>query len=415
MIIDNDTISSVSVDPFIAKFDYNGNCIWIKKITCLTTNDRSSSITIDQNGNVYWNAELSGPGILDTFNLQKGGVLSKVSPNGTVLWAKNEFKDIHISYLDSHDSKLFFSGNTKNDTCLVETDTLISNSSIDVFLCCTDLNGSLLWAKRFGGIGNNYGGSLDFDDNGNMYICGTFSDTLIFKDTITTSSFSDGYIAKLDLSGNLIWIRQSHSSNNGDVWGSGLVSDGDGNTYFIGSLHSGSSTFGQFTISTTNYKDMFLTRYDPNGNCLGIRQFGYAEGFSVQMDALGKVYCSGLFYNTVTIGNTSLTSHGDADIFIAKSDAITGLGGQNRVVQNQLIIYANPNKGTFNIKVPDEIKSFKQAWLFVYDMSGKEIARFNLDNESDTPHFDISNSNPGSYSVKLVQGEKVYSGKMVVE
>ena len=114
-------------------------------------------------------------------------------------------------------------------------------------------------------------------------------------------------------------------------------------------------------------------------------------------------------------GSNTFTSYGMQDGFIVKSDAITGIGEKQANPQNQLIIYTNPNKGTFTIKVPDAVKTFKDAWLYVYDITGKETARFSLDKESDTPHFNVSKAKAGSYNIKLIQGDKVYFGEMIVQ
>lgn len=417
MVIDNDTVTSTSIDPFLAKFDFSGNCEWVIKASSPGTDDRGMAQIVDNNtGTIYWTGILQSNGTLDTFNLQKGSFLAKVSSRGDVIWAKTEFIDIDPVCFKQNNNSLYFGGVTRNDTVSVDTSLLIANYDVDAFLCNTDTNGNVIWAKRFGGDLDDYLTSFDFDSNNNLFLSGTFKDTLIYgSDTISTSAFRDCFIAKMNPNGNLVWIRQTISSNNGNAWGSGLISDVDGNTYLIGKIYTGTTNFGQFTINTTNIMDMFLTRYDSNGNCLGIRQFGYAEGYGVQIDAFGKVYCSGIFYNTISIGSNMLVSHGDADIFIAKSDAITGLGGYNRVQQNQLVIYANPNKGTFNIKVPDDIKTFKDAMLIVYDNTGKETAQFTLDGQSDVPRFDVSNAVSGIYTVKLVQAEKIYIGKMVVE
>ena len=82
---------------------------------------------------------------------------------------------------------------------------------------------------------------------------------------------------------------------------------------------------------------------------------------------------------------------------------------------NQLIIYANPNKGTFNIKVPDGVTNLDGAVLIVYDNVGREASRFSLDNSSEHPHFDVANAASGMYIIKLIQGNKVYVGKLVMQ
>jgi hypothetical protein len=102
-------------------------------------------------------------------------------------------------------------------------------------------------------------------------------------------------------------------------------------------------------------------------------------------------------------------------MFLANLSAITGSGGNERIANNQLIIYANPNKGSFRIKLPDAITDLTGAILTVYDVQGKEVARFNLEQTSDHQQLEINNAISGFYTVRLVKGKQVFNGKLVVE
>ena len=102
-------------------------------------------------------------------------------------------------------------------------------------------------------------------------------------------------------------------------------------------------------------------------------------------------------------------------VFLANLSAITGSGGNERAINNQLIIYANPNKGSFRIKLPDALTDLTGALLTVYDVQGKEVARFNLEQTSDHPLLEINNAISGFYTVRLVKGKQVFNGKLVVE
>ena len=76
---------------------------------------------------------------------------------------------------------------------------------------------------------------------------------------------------------------------------------------------------------------------------------------------------------------------------------------------------SNPNKGSFKIKLPDAITDLTGAILTVYDVQGKEVARFNLEQTSDHPLLEINNAISGFYTVRLVKGKQVFNGKLVVE
>ena len=66
-----------------------------------------------------------------------------------------------------------------------------------------------------------------------------------------------------------------------------------------------------------------LAKYDPNGNLIWARQIGGAGSdrrFSIALDAQGRIFFTGSFVGTVSFGGISLTSAGGSDIFIAKYD-----------------------------------------------------------------------------------------------
>jgi Secretion system C-terminal sorting domain len=406
---------------FVAKFDLNGNCIWAKSAGS-SGDDESYGLAVRSNGEIYISGTLKGNGVFDSISIFNGGFLAKFDSAGNCIFSKIICNGINLFsgasgvpwVINNFNNSIFLVIGKVSDTLILDTSSIVIPSNNSFILAKFDLNGNIQSYKVCGGPNPEFG-ELSIDNNGNCYFVSRFfgGEAIFENDTIHAFGNTDFFLAKYDFNLNFQWVRQSHASINARAIG--CSSDLNGNVYISGSF-SGSALFGTYGITSNTSEDLFVARYDKNGNCLGVRHQGQGLAYGVQTISDGSCIVTGSYVGNVTFGSLStLINHGDKDIFIAKSDAITGLGGQNRVVQNQLIIYANPNKGTFNIKVPDEIKSFKQAWLFVYDVSGKEIARFNLDNESDTPHFDISNSNPGSYSVKLVQGDKMYSGQMIVE
>jgi hypothetical protein len=424
LTIDGNSITSNGeADGFIAKFDLNGTCQWLKSAGGLQ-NDRGGYLTEDSAGHIYWSIVIDSDagGSIETYSLNKGNCLVKFDyTNGSVLAVKNPFiKGGYLTGIKINNNELYFAGVTENDTTIVDSDTLFANNVGDALLAKCDLNGNIVWARRFGNttLTGDFATDITFDASNNLYVVGRYRDNMTIDGNSVSCNGSNNYdlfIAKFDNSGTNQWVRGSYSgTSNYYAYATQIVNDIDGNFYIIG-MFTNSALFGLYNISTTNPSDMFLARYDQNGDCLGVCHFGSALGYIVETDANGDVLVSGVFDGTVTIGSTTFTSYGQKDGFIAKSDAITGIGEGRLSGYSQLIIYANPNRGTFTIKVPKTIQTFNDAWLYVYDNTGKETARFSLDKESDTPHFQINKTAKGTYNVKLVQGNEIYIGQMVVE
>ncbi|MBP7167800.1 MAG: T9SS type A sorting domain-containing protein [Bacteroidia bacterium] len=414
--MDGHAVTSVNSDYYLAKLDMNGTCQWIIKAGSSGIDDRTMEAFLDDNGDVYWTATLTNNGTLDTITLQKGEFLAKISASGNIIWAKDEFVDID-PILEIRNNRMYFCGTTRNDTCIVDTMTITNANAVDVIVGEINFNGDVQWVKLFDSPANAYCKSIEIDSQGDLYLSGTFQNTLtVGSQQLIAQGFQEGFLIKLDANGNLLWLKQSYSGiTTGWTSFNGITTNDDGTSYLIG-YFSGSTQIGSFNLSTGNSEDVFVTRIDKNGNWLGIDNFGPGRGFGVQEDNTGNFYISGIFQNTMNIGSTSLTSAGGFDIFIAKCSAITGIGGNERSLQSQLSIYANPNKGSFRIKIPQEIVSYEDATLLVFDQQGREITRFAFSNTNDdTPVFDVDKAGPGVYMVQLVQGTKSYWGKMVVE
>jgi hypothetical protein len=184
--------------------------------------------------------------------------------------------------------------------------------------------------------------------------------------------------------------------------------------YVTGSF-SGSATFGTFNLTASTPEDMFIARYDSSGSCIGVRHAGQGIGYSAITNGNGSCILTGNFSNSMTLGSTTLTSHGYEDIFIAKIDAIIGVGELFRMTNNQLIIYANPNEGKCTVKIPDEFLHEQNLVLTIYDNSGKLIQQKTLTLNEDKIKLSLEEQARGMYNVTLSNGKKSYNGKIIFE
>ena len=167
--------------------------------------------------------------------------------------------------------------------------------------------------------------------------------------------------------------------------------------------------------TSTTSEDMFLAKLDTSGNCLSYFNFGKATGSSLTIDNTNNIYVCGNFSNTVSIGRNSFTMYGgSSDIYIAKFNA--NLGNNTRTAPNNtLIIYANPNKGTCSITIPDELKSSPNLTLMIYNAQGSLIQKQQIQQLQDKVKLSLDAEAKGIYNVTLTDGIKMYYGKIVFE
>lgn len=177
------------------------------------------------------------------------------------------------------------------------------------------------WAKKAGGTGGDIGKSIATDNSGNSYVTGYFQDIVTFGTTsLISSGSSDIFIAKLDSSGNYLWAKRAGGIDFDS--GIAIAIDSSGNSYVTGSF-TGSATFGTLTLTGSGVEDIFIAKLDTSGNWLWVKKAGGTDsdyGYGIATDSGDYSYATGAFRGTATFGTTTLTSSGSTDIYIAKLD-----------------------------------------------------------------------------------------------
>jgi hypothetical protein len=103
----------------------------------------------------------------------------------------------------------------------------------------------------------------------------------------------DVFLAKYDTNGNQVWIQQFGTSGSDNAFGIDI--DSDGFIYLTGYTTGdlGGTNAGGDSVGA---EDAFLAKFDSDGNLLGISQFGTSEvdrSWGIDARLLGKVYLSG--------------------------------------------------------------------------------------------------------------------------
>ena len=411
--------SSGEGDIFIAKYTSEGTCVWAKSAGG-PLNDMGEGLAVDSVYNVYvcgYNMDVAN---FDTVSLIDGGFMVKYNSSGELLWAKNQFKynnpyygsDLFYSSMTVYKDNLYASGFMMNDTVLI--DTILVAHPLGIrgnIVSCYDLNAHIKWVAQSASP-YSYSGNISTDQDGNIYVTGEFRDSIEFSGiTLRNQGKHDALFCKYNPQGSLLWARQMHTTQN--AYGQGIIPDFAGNCYTTGSF-SGTVNFGNDSIFSDTDQDLFLSKYDGNGNFIGLTHFGKAEGLSLSVDSDNKPYVNGVFSGVVTIGQNVFTSHGDDDILLAKSDQIMGMKKIESNVKNRLIIFANPTTGKFNITIPDEFLHEKSVTLTIYDNQGKSIRSFPTIFSDNKIGLNLSTYAQGIYNAVLTNGKKSYSGRIML-
>ena len=278
--------------------------LWAKKSTYETSSDGGYSICTDGSGNAYVTGYFEGPLIhFGSIILHNGGMyLVKYDAAGNVLWAKeaggspNSSTGLDVT-LDIN-GNIFVTG-VFSSTIILGSDTLTNKGSSNIFLAKYDTSGSVLWAKGLGG--NNYqfsSNSVSADPTGNVFISGYFdSPTLIFEsDTLFNTGASNMFIAKYDSTGNFLWVKSASGSSYNQS--SSNSTDRGGNVFVTGWFATPTITFGSISLTGAG---LFLVKYDSSGNVLWVRGailgISYGGAYTqVNTDSSGNIFLTGTFY-----------------------------------------------------------------------------------------------------------------------
>ncbi|MFC7773755.1 T9SS type A sorting domain-containing protein [Flavobacterium sp. GCM10027622] len=340
-------------DIFIAKYDTNGNYLWAKTISGNSI-EKSNSIAINSSGQVHISGSFYATVDFDpsvaTANLTSTGnndiFIAKYDSNGNYLWAKNcggANDDVANAIVVDTNDKIFFTGFFR-DTVDFDASVSVSNltagfGNANCFMACYSATGTFNNAQVIGGYSNQIfaeiGKSITTDNQGNVYVTGTFNGATDFDPSAATalltpiSSNQDIFIAKYNSNGNYLWAK-SIGGNNAKYVNS-IKLDNNGQVLITGTF-VGAADFdpsaATATLTPVGSSDIYLAKYDTNGNYLWAKNMGGVsndEATSIALDNNGQIYLSGFFFNSADFdpspATANLTSAGGYDSFIAKYDA----------------------------------------------------------------------------------------------
>ncbi len=335
-------------DGFIVKYSASGAFLWGLNLGGTTVNDASLAVATDATGNIYVSGIFAGvmptSGSTSLSGFTGQAYLAKYNPSGSYIWAHNfgaYNTDCYPKTLQVAGSNIYmggyFSGTADfNPWGSGANLTAVGNS--DAFIAKYDTAGNYAFAKALSGNGSDDEvASLYLDTAGNIYVTGfTNSTALIFNaasagtSTVTAAGGGGNYdmfLARYDNSGNYQWGKITGNTGNEHGYCNEIAK---GYLYCTGAFQSTvdfdpSAAVANFT--SAGGEDIFLTKYDLNGNYVcGFRTgaagtddigYGLAQSDSGYMFNTGQFGGTGVDFNPSSF-TLSLTSNGATDAYLVK-------------------------------------------------------------------------------------------------
>lgn len=185
------------------------------------------------------------------------------------------------------------------------------------------------FSSYFGGTQSDEIKSVVVDENRNTYVLGnTYSADLPVTPGLINDSYSgsyDGFVAKFDSCGTLVWSTYTGGPNFDS--GEKMILTTDGNLVFCGYTSSLGTftTSGCFQSTHNGGYDCFITRIDPSGHLIWSTLFGKSGGdfaYDIAVDMKNNIIVGGTTTSTglYTVPGTSFQVNlkGNTDAFITR-------------------------------------------------------------------------------------------------
>jgi hypothetical protein len=260
-----------------------------------------------------------------------------------------------------------------------------SAGGTDAFIAKYDANGNYIRTIVLGSTGSDQANGIAIDNNGNIFVCGQFTNTVDFDPGVGVSNFTsavntnDCFVAKYDTNGNFLWANVIGGSNSDAA--NALALDGNNNVIITGQvmggynvtfpqnvvlLSSADNNSGSLSVLNSVGLHILLAKYDANGNYIWAKAMGSVGGSTnrgscVRTDNNGNIILGGSFCTSSTapldfdpgIGSANKYAAGSSftlgDAFVAKYNpsgdfiSVFTFGGTGNDIVSDLSLDANGN------------------------------------------------------------------------
>ncbi|MGC8829316.1 MAG: immunoglobulin domain-containing protein [Verrucomicrobiia bacterium] len=238
--------------------------------------------------------------------------VAKYNSNGELIWVKSfggAGNDSVTSMVVDRKGYLIFAGNYEGVITL-DSQTIPSVGGRDIFIAKCSPNGELIWVKYAGGFEDDKVNSIAVDDDGNIFITGAYSRGTRFGNTTLDSlSTPDMFLAKYNSSGELVWVKSFAGA--GIQEGKAIAIDPTGQSLYVAGIFGqiegepGNIVFGQIILTSSNKIDLFIARFDSSGNPLMAKGFNYDDfdiATSIAVNPRNNILLNGFISDEINKG-----------------------------------------------------------------------------------------------------------------
>ncbi|WP_277230481.1 SBBP repeat-containing protein [Hymenobacter sp. YC55] len=264
--------------------------------------------------------------------------MAKLDAQGAVLWARQitgfRSESVNGVAVDAA-GNVSIAGTLQHDAIFDDV-TMLQGASVvsrDLFVARYDANGTVLWARSFGGptddVDSMIGNGIAVDAAGNVYVAGGLKgEATVGTTTLNNTALEHvPVLLKLTSDGNVAWVRQGQLVGNAltSPYGgaSAVAVDATGNAVLCGSFNGSLNLEGVSLQTVSTQSQMFVARFDATGNLQWARESigsTKVQPNAVGIDAAGNTYVAGVYEGATAFGSLALTTSGQTNGYLVKFD-----------------------------------------------------------------------------------------------
>lgn len=300
------------MDAFVVKFDTYGNALWSHQIADVR-NDRSFDVTTDRVGNVIVVGTMSASATdTDAF-------VAKYGPDGTQRWLKrfnngDNHPQIALAVSTNLSKEIIVAGEFESSIDL-GGGPLLPTGTRNFFLAKLGQLGEHIWSKRFvASLPFSYNlAALATGSDGQSVLLGDLNDSVNFGNgTMNTNGGADVFLARFDANGNVIWANHYGDADN--QYSRRMATNESGQIAIVG--HAlGTVNFGGGALTSSGTMDPYVAVFTPAGAHVWSKIFpatGIQYGQSVAWASNQDVLMGCEGAGTLNFGGNALTINGPA-------------------------------------------------------------------------------------------------------
>jgi hypothetical protein len=388
-----------SYDALIAKYSSNGDRIWIKNFGGLY-DDYFIEVKITANNEIIVVGEcMSGVEGLGN-NGGYDALIVKFDIDGNQIWTRSfggSSFDYYKSLTETNDGGIVAVGYTLSS----EVENLTSYGSKDAIIAKYDKDGNQIWAKNFGGSGEDYFFSVtETYDNGLVAVGYTKSNDLNGISSISAPNYLEGIIVKFNKNGNQLWAKNFGGS--GDDYLKGIIETKNGDLVIAG--YSNSSDISGLTYIGRD--DGLIIGVDNKGNQKWIKNFGCSEN-----DSLGAIIETSdkdlvvVGYSNAT-GISNISNKGSYDGVIVRYKNESDEDNAVKLAQSNPTL-SNINNARVLINAMEESIGRDQLQLALDNLIPSNLSLIPINS---TSNFDVYVASNSSISLTLLNTSITFEG-----